>query len=190
MTWPLVERIGARLRHHGQLGIERTLLYCANPGDPRLPAVPLPTGARMALLGHDQLTALGDIGPCDVAECRERLARGDLAYCVWIGDELAHYSWVQRSGVHPIDAADLGIPVRAGEIWIYNCRTSERRRGNGIYPAVLRLIVDEHLRAGSERVWIYTSHTNVASQRGIARAGFRGAGVLHALRFGAWFHRL
>lgn len=119
----------------------------------------------------------------------KRLHRGDLCYTVCVDGYLAHYSWVQRSGSHPITEAGLSVPVGSGEFWIYNVRTVERARGKRILPATLERIVNDHFEEGYCTAFIYTSRENIAAQKGILRAGFGLVATLGALRVGSHYYR-
>jgi hypothetical protein len=109
---------------------------------------------------------------------------------VRIDGQLAHYSWVQRAGSHPITEAALSLPVARGEFWIYNCRTVDWARGKRIYPATLERIVWDHFAQSYHTGWIYTTRKNVSSQKGILRAGFQQVATLSALRVGSRYFRL
>ena len=102
----------------------------------------------------------------------------------WLDGRLAHASWVQLAGTHPISAAGIELEVREDDFWIYNCRTVPAYRGLRIYPRTLQHIAREYFRAGARAGWIYTTFDNVASQHGIERAGFFKVRTLHALRLG------
>jgi RimJ/RimL family protein N-acetyltransferase len=170
-------------------GMERTHVYRLCAGDARRAET---SGGDVTIVTLDasELGQLATIGPCELDEYRERLARSDACYAASVAGELAHSAWVQRAGEHSIDHAGLVVPIRAGELWIYNCRTANVHRGKGIYPQVLRRIVDDHFVAGYTRAWIYTSDDNVASQKGIVRAGFTAYETLRALRLGSMVFRL
>lgn len=179
----MFERLSSRLA-----GLERTHIYRLCAGDTRDAAAPC--DIAIVTLDAGELVHLETIGPCDVEECRERLARGDACYAVFADGELAHYSWVQRAGAHPIDAAGIEVPIQPGDLWIYNCRTANAHRGKGLYPHVLRRIVDDHFASGYACAWIYTSDDNVASQKGILRAGFTPWETRRAFRLGSKVMRL
>jgi RimJ/RimL family protein N-acetyltransferase len=137
-----------------------------------------------------QVGRLPEIGPFDVNEGLKRLLRGDRCYTVCLDGRLAHYSWVQRSGSHPILEAGTSVPVIAGGFWIYHCMTAAWARGRGIYPSTLIRIVRDHFDAGCSTAWIYTARENIASQRGILRAGFGMVATLDALRVGGRYYPL
>ncbi|MCC6344957.1 MAG: hypothetical protein IT166_22340 [Bryobacterales bacterium] len=142
------------------------------------------------LLSREQAGRLLDIGPFDLSDGLRRMDRGDPCYTVCIDRRLAHYSWVQRSGAHPITEAGLTLPVEDGEFWIYNCQTADWARGKRIYPATLVRIMEDHFARGYNTAWIYTGKTNVASRKGILRAGFRHVATLRALRVGRFYFPL
>jgi RimJ/RimL family protein N-acetyltransferase len=125
-----------------------------------------------------------------VSDGLQRLHRGDRCYTVCIDGRLAHYSWVQLSGAHPITEAGVAVPVGNGEFWIYHCTTVDWARGRGIYPATLERIVNDHFEAGYHTAWIYTSRENIPSQKGILRAGFAQVATLGSLRVGSHYYRM
>jgi len=55
-----------------------------------------------------------------------------------------------------------------------------------LYPRTLSVILRDYFARGLFEAWIYTTHQNVASQRGILRAGFKEIEQLRALRLGRW----
>ncbi len=141
------------------------------------------------MLSPEQVGRLLDIGPFDRSDGLRRMDRGDLCYTVCLDGRLAHYSWVQRSGSHPITEAALTLPVERGELWIYNCRTVDWAKGKRIYPATLERITNDHFAQGYWTAWIYTTQENIASQKGILRAGFCQVATLRALRVGSRYFR-
>jgi RimJ/RimL family protein N-acetyltransferase len=185
MHVPLLSRLQSRLRREAALGVEHTYLY-----ELRSPHAVAPVDLDVEELAPERLHHLGEIGPFSGEEAMARVRRGDRCYAVWRDGELAHYSWVQLTGTHAIDAAALTVPVTPGELWIYNCRTAERYRGRGYYPSTLRTIVDRSFAEGFTRACIYAADTNVASLRGISRAGFKRIATLRALHIGRAYWRL
>ena len=155
-----------------------------------LATVAINKSSKCELLSPERVGRLLDVGPFDVSDGLKRLQRGDRCYTVCVDGRLAHYSWVQRSGSHPITEAGASVPVGSGEFWIYNCRTVERARRKGIYSATLERIVNDHFEEGYCTGWIYTSQENIASQKGILRAGFGLVATLVALRVGTHYYRI
>ena len=170
------------------VSLVRTYLYgMPKPNHP--PTVKSAANVEWELLSPGALDVLSGIDRFDAKVGLQRLQRGDLCYVASCNGRLAHYSWVQRSGSHPIAEAGLIVPVQSGEFWIYNCFTLEWARGKWIYPETLDRIVNDHFRAGYGTAWIYTSRRNVPSQRGILRAGFGQVATLPTLRVGSHYYR-
>jgi hypothetical protein len=190
METSLLGKLGSRLRRDAGISVERTYLYKRSVDDAmpvELPAAPDVCIERIAPAQIHVLSALGSPDPDD---WRQRLDRGDGCYGAWVGGELAHASWVQTSGGHPVAAAGIDLWIRIGELWIYNCRTADAHRGKHLYPRTLQRIAHDYFVAGAIDAWIYASADNAASQRGIIRAGFVKHQTLRALRFGRRYRRL
>jgi hypothetical protein len=147
-------------------------------------------GLEWELLSPEAVPGLLDVGAFDVEEGLRRLLRGDRCYTVRVDGRLAHYSWVQASGWHPITEAGISVPVESGELWIYHCMTAAWARGKGIYPATLTRIAGDYFEAGCHTAWIYTTRENRASQKGILRAGFCQVATMDALRAGSHYFRI
>jgi hypothetical protein len=170
------------------VSLVRTYLYKIDkPGNPA--AVITRANASWEVLSAESVTRLSEFGSLDAGEALQRLRRGDLCYVAVLEGRLAHFTWVQRSGTHPILEAGMSVPVESGDFWIYNCRTVEWARGYAIYPATLVRIIDDHFEAGYCTAWIYTTRENIASQKGILRAGFGLVETFGALRVGKHYYR-
>lgn len=180
----IAAKLGARIRRDLPIGFEETYVYRLESSDARARCELDVPGARIEPLSLHDLPRLAELGPTSETECVARMQRGDACYGAWLGDTLVHAAWVQRAGSHVIEPPGMTREVGAGEIWIYNCRTLETHRGRGLYPATLAWIVGDHAGAGGTAAWIYTSAQNLASQRGIARAGFVLDERLRAIRIG------
>jgi hypothetical protein len=142
------------------------------------------------LLAANDVSTLAEIGYCDASLAATRLQRGDLCYVGYLDGRPAHYSWVQRSGLHPITEAGRSLPVAQGDFWIYHCLTADWARGQRIYPATLQKIMADYFADGYATGWIYTSQENISSQKGILRSGFVLVSTLKALRIGQHFRPL
>ncbi len=172
------------------VSVEETCLYRMSRQGEALPGAAPGAGLSLGVLEAGDLQRLREVGPLRTEEGSKRLSRGDLCYVAYVDGRLAHYTWVQRSGLHPILEAGRREGVSPGEFWIYNCRTAEWARGRGIYPAVLTRVVREHFETGYSTAWIYTSRWNISSQKGIQRAGFGFVRSWRALRVGRRYYRL
>lgn len=181
-----VRRAAAKLNRHMGMSIRHTHLYRLSRPKGWSPAAES-GGLKWELLAPPQVGRLEGVGWFDLDECLQRFERGDRCYVVSIDGRVAHYSWVQRSGSHPISEAGVSVRVEDGAFWIYHCRTAEWARGRGIYPATLAKIVNDCFAEGYCTAWIYTAKSNVASQKGIVRAGFGLVTTLRSLRMGSQY---
>lgn len=182
-----LKRVAAKLNRHFGVNVSRTYLYRLSNEDVRSAAIGNDGSVKWELLTRSRVGQLKDVGWFDSNEFVRRLRRGDRCYTASIDGRVAHYSWVQRSALHPI--AEAGVSGRAGNgaFWIYHCVTADWAKGRRIYPATLERIVSDCFAEGDTTAWIYTSKENVASQKGIERAGFRQVATLSALRVGSHY---
>lgn len=106
------------------------------------------------------------------AEILKRFESGGRCFGAWIGNQLAAYGWVSFDEEY-IGELNLRLTLLPGEAYIWDCFTLPAFRQNYLYSALLVYILGE-LRSGNFcRAWIGADLDNVASQRGIARAGFK-----------------
>jgi len=131
----------------------------------------------------DRLTAIRSLSPQKLLQFQRRFQRGDTCFVADYQGQAVHYSWLQVDGVHPIQPAGRSRAVAPAEAWIFDCRTVESVRGKNIYPFVLTQILRTLRSQAFACAWIYTSHDNIASQRGIAKAEFQITHRLHCLEF-------
>jgi RimJ/RimL family protein N-acetyltransferase len=186
----LLRKVLTEFNHRAGMSVQRTYLYrIARQGGWSAVAANN-QNLTWELLSPERVDLLEEIVWFKVCDGLKRLRRGDLCYTVCIDGHLAHCSWVQRSGSHPITEAGVSVRVGSGEFWIYDCCTPAWARGQGIYPATLQLIINDHFEAGYCTAWIYTSRENLASQKGILRAGFGLVGTSVALRVGSRYYRI
>lgn len=155
-----------------------------------IPDLAVDTDIRLRHLESADLDALYKTPESVPALATPRLDRGDECYIAYSGDRVAHHTWIQSSGVHPIVEAGYECTVEPGDFWIYHCWTADWARGRRLYPTVLAYAVRDQFSRGRKRARIYTTQKNTASQRGIMRAGFRPTESVRALRMGTHYLRL
>jgi len=173
-----------KLNRRFGVGIQKVRLYRIRKGE-----APVwcgqSEGIEISLLTHDWIAVLQKNNPTlDLGEWAARLGNDNLCYCALRSGLLVHYTWVQTSGRHRILRAGRYKQICAGEFWIYECWTSIASRGLGIYPSVLSRVVCDLLDRGWQEGVIYTTPQNVASQRGILKAGFRYDRTFRSIRLG------
>lgn len=121
----------------------------------------------------DSLSALAAaMGAHAPEEIRKRFETRRRCYTAWVGEELAAYGWVSFEQEY-IGELNLHLRLVPGEAYIWDCATLPAFRQNHIYSALLVHILQELHAEDLCRVWIGADLDNEASQRGIARAGFK-----------------
>jgi RimJ/RimL family protein N-acetyltransferase len=185
----LVTRAARRLNTLMGVDREETLFFEALSGC-HPPSLALASGVQLGTLDRSGIADFCRISSTHPALVEERWRAGDVCYLAYLEDRIVHHSWVKSRDVQPVMEADLRLPVKAGEFWIYHCWTAEAARGKRIYPCVLAAILQEYFALGFTCGRIYTSRKNLASQRGIQTAGFHYTSSQYALRVGSRWHRL
>jgi GNAT superfamily N-acetyltransferase len=98
-------------------------------------------------------------------------AAGHRFYLAHIDGVLAASGWVAAFSAS-IGELGLAFAVPSHDRYLWDFVTLPAWRGHGIYPRVMQAILGaEAAHAG--RFWIITAPENVASARGIAKAGFQ-----------------
>ena len=72
-----------------------------------------------------------------------------------------------------IGELNLRIRLLPGEAYIWDCATLPAFREKGLYSALLGYILRQLHAQTLCRVWIGADYDNIASQKGMARAGFQ-----------------
>jgi len=132
---------------------------------PRLPA-------EFCRAGPDLAPALSALVRGNTpGELLERFESGRQCYTAWVGEQLAAYGWVSFDAEN-IGELSLRIRLLPGEAYIWDCATAPPYRGNYLYTALLAYILRELRPQPLCRAWIGADLDNIASQRGMAHAGF------------------
>lgn len=129
--------------------------------------------ATFRRVGPESMPALAEaVGGAASGEILKRFETGRRCYAAWVADKLAAYGWVSFNEEH-IGELNLRLTLLPGEAYIWDCATLPSYRQHYLYSALLVHILEELRTEGLCRVWIGADLENVASQRGIACAGFR-----------------
>jgi GNAT superfamily N-acetyltransferase len=108
-----------------------------------------------------------------IEEFRRFLAHGDEGYYVYADGVVVHRTWCVRGpGTARLWHSYGRIELLPDDAYIHYCATAPAARGRGIYPQVIAHVAEQARARGARRVLIWAERDNVASQRGIARAGF------------------
>ena len=140
--------------------------------DEETPAVQPRLAAEFLRLTPDLVPELSSVRGSDCStEFLQRIETGRYCYGAWVQGEPAAFGWVSDEE-EQIGELNIRIRLLPGEVYIWDCATAPRFRRNGLYSALLAFILDELRSQSLCRAWIGADLDNVASQKGIARAGF------------------
>jgi len=140
--------------------------------DQEPPAVAPRVQADFRLVTLDLARALASSTGLSPEGIARRLESGRQCYAAWVDDQAVAYGWVSFES-EEIGELNLRIRLLPGEAYIWDCATLPAFREKGLYSALLCYILRQ-LRAQTLcRVWIGADYDNIASQKGMARAGFQ-----------------
>jgi len=111
------------------------------------------------------------IDSLSLTEITRRLESGRQCYAAWVDDQVAAYGWVSFVE-EDIGELNLRIKLLPGEAYIWDCATLPAFREKLLYSALLIYILGELRAQNLCRAWIGADRDNIASQKGMARAGF------------------
>jgi GNAT superfamily N-acetyltransferase len=156
---------------------ERYVAYVADPAH-----VPPPEGGagwELRKVGDEVLTELASARP-EFRVQGTRLAEGRVndAYGLYIDHELAGITWMIPAQ-HDAMYAVRNVKLRANEVELTHCLTLPEYRNRGVYTYMIRTLCAMAATTGVRRVYMITNRTNVASQRGILKAGLKQTGGIH-----------
>jgi len=99
---------------------------------------------------------------------KEGLYKQDVLFVMLKNSELVHTTFVQFESKYKLILGETAqIPL------IGNCWTSEKCRGQGVYPYILKLACKRMIDRGFSKVVITCEPKNLASIAGIKKAGFQ-----------------
>ena len=173
----------ARLRAAGPRAILRALrpvrvdelLYGVGAHDTLPPSA---CSAHVDIARFDRQSLSGD------AAVDRRLDGRRVCYVARVDGRVAHRSWLHLDTVLPSLFGFAAAPV------VGDCATDPAFRGLHLYPHVLaHIVADVRARGMATEVHVLVSPDNVASIRGIERAGFRLLDRLRGVRVGPFVLR-
>lgn len=100
-----------------------------------------------------------------------RLDRGEQFWTAQLEDRIISYCWATDA---PVEIGEVRrvISPRRGEIYLYDAFTFPEYRGQSLYPAILNRILTYSRQQDIQRALIFVLDDNVASIRGVQKAGF------------------
>ena len=170
-----------KLMQHISGRLERFVVYGCDPNS--IPPPVMTEGAVVRKLTDDELEHLSSIYEFLRAHT-ERVHKFGFndAYAVYYHGELAHISWL-ISAEHDRRIPTRNVKLREGEAEITNCVTLPQFRGLGLYPFAIRSLCAVARERGISRLFMISPINNLASQRGMQKAGLSPQGKIFRLAF-------
>ncbi len=105
---------------------------------------------------------------------RERVNQGDKLGIIVFHGQIVHRSLVQTAGMAAMEADPRAVQLNPGEIYIHWCETPPSFSGLGLYSSMLsRILQYSKTESDFRKAYIACRQDNVASIKGILKAGFR-----------------
>lgn len=105
------------------------------------------------------------------------LAAGDACLLQFVDGRLAGWAWLSsREEVELYPGLFLKIPADAG--YVFRTWTVPEMRGHGLQPRRTLALLEECRRRGRHRLVCFVESTNLASLKGVAKAGYERVALL------------
>ncbi|MBE2222330.1 MAG: GNAT family N-acetyltransferase [Anaerolineae bacterium] len=131
---------------------------------PSLP--PLPDFRCERVVDVPLLTKLHNLTPKKI---EARLEDENTAYVAFLENQPTGYGWC---GAKSVGVADIFWPITPPNRGLWDFATLPAWRGRGIYPHLLQAILRQE-QNDAEKFWLGHRVDNMASKRGIEKAGFQ-----------------
>jgi len=139
-----------------------------------LPALPPVPGLSIAATADTRL--LSELSGTDQRELDARMACGHTPWSARIDGEPVGWGWCATREVS-IGELGIAVPLPPGNRYLWDFFTVPTWRGRGVYPWLLQTIIEHEPEAA--RFWVGHDLGNLASARGITKAGFHEVGLLY-----------
>ncbi|MCI0550318.1 MAG: GNAT family N-acetyltransferase [Anaerolineae bacterium] len=150
--------------------------------DQPIPIIKPLIDATFFRVGPESITELASVmSAINSAEMVKRFETGRRCYVAKVDNKITTYGWVSFNEEF-IGELNLRLRLLPGEAYIWDCATLPSFQRNHLYSALLTYILMDLSTGQLQRVWIGADLDNVASQRGIARAGFQYVADLVVVR--------
>ena len=141
--------------------------------DQPIPAIKPRIKVTFSRVDSESISELAEfIGVKSSPQVLERVESGRRCYVARVENQIAAYGWVSFNEEF-IGELNLRLRLLPGEAYIWDCFTFPPFRRNYLYSGLLTYILEDLRAAQLRRVWIGADFDNIASQQGIAHAGFR-----------------
>jgi hypothetical protein len=141
-------------------------------GDPLPTLLPL---VGLSIAQTDDVGLIADLIRIDPSPLRLRREAGHRPWLARLAGEPIGCGWV-ATGEAGIGELGLRFALPPDDRYLWDFFTLPAWRCRGVYTRLLRAIIASEL---ADRFWVGHDLGNVASERGIVRAGFRAVGAVH-----------
>lgn len=134
-------------------------------------------------LTPDDLKALLDYaGEHFRSELRTRLAHRWVLFLCYLDGEVAGGGWALTSAT---EFRSKVVPLLDADVALIDAFTFHDFRGRNVYPALLSTMACHYKEKGLLRAFGYVNEQNVASVKGLEKAGFRSSLAYESYRIGS-----
>jgi CelD/BcsL family acetyltransferase involved in cellulose biosynthesis len=173
-TIGLLKWASARARH-SLVGFDEVLFYHHSPQTPVLPIDDVTLSPMdFDILGQAGIVHVDEASQQYLIRAARRLkSRRDRGYVALSRDLVpVHFCWTTEFEGFQMDELSRTLKAPCSEaLMIFDCFTPPTARGRGVFPTAISILAHD-LHALEKSPWIFAAATNVASRRGIEKAGF------------------
>ena len=102
------------------------------------------------------------------------------------GGRLLHFAWATKFNGFFLSELNAKIEAPSADcVMLFDCWTPAAARGHGFYGQTIALIAND-LEQKGKRPWVFSASSNMASIRGVQKAGFLRRYSLERQRFLGW----
>ena len=112
------------------------------------------------------------------AGLQKRFLRGERCFAVMDNDKIMGFFWAQF-GLKCLKELRLRFNLAPNQTWMYNAITVKAARGQGLYPNIIRYMAKVLSDSGIEQAFVDVKMSNVASCRGLEKAGFTRVAIIN-----------
>ena len=180
----LLKRCGAALGSKTEvIFFDGGSVSAANTRDARLQPIDLPLLTSAVMQYFDDPPTLNYLVRSTV-RLKQGTAQGFAL--VDAGGDLLHFAWVTEFDGFFLSELNEGVEAPSPDaVMLFDCWTPASVRGNGHYAQAISLVAKRMIEKG-EKPWIFSAASNIASVRGIEKAGFQRRYSLVRRRILGW----
>lgn len=161
--------------------VEDYYVYCCTPGNIAEPILP-PQVTFRKITDRELLEVAHQHAEMKIHKEKYEKSRMNDAYGVFVDGVLAQVSWLVTAD-HDRLSKERNVKLKAGEAEITHAVTLVKYRNRGLYALGIQCLVIACRNEGVRCVYMITSSDNIASQKGIEKAGLHRAGRIWRIRY-------